>query len=146
MAPYGAMDRCPTVPSHCHSPESNSTWNPHEKNQYNAFENDTFKINPTTQRTVSQNKSPCPSVFWPCHPLHLQHYSDVIMGAKVSQITSLTTVYSSGYSGTDRGKHQSFALLAFVRRICWWRPVTRKLVPFDAVIMKFNLIHKRVWS
>ena len=45
------------------------------------------------------------------------HYSDVIMGAIASQITSLTIVYSTVYSSADQGKHQSSALLAFVRGI-----------------------------
>ena len=41
------------------------------------------------------------------------HYNDVIMGAIASQITSLTTVYSTVYSDADQRKHQSFASLAF---------------------------------
>ena len=36
------------------------------------------------------------------------------MGAIASQITSLTIVYSTVYSGTDQKKHQSSASLAFV--------------------------------
>ena len=71
------------------------------------------------------------------------HYNDVIMGAIASQITSLTIVYSTIYSGTDQGKHQSSASLAFVRGIHRWPvvnsphkwPVTRKMFPFDDVIM-----------
>ena len=43
------------------------------------------------------------------------------MGTMVSQIISLTSVYSIGYSGADKKKHQSSASLAFVRGI---RPVT----------------------
>ena len=35
------------------------------------------------------------------------HYSDVIMSAMVSQITSLTIVYLTVYSGADQRKHQS---------------------------------------
>ena len=53
-------------------------------------------------------------------PLHfplLFHYVDVIMGAIASQIASLTIVYSTVYSGADQRKHQSSALLAFVRGI-----------------------------
>ena len=42
------------------------------------------------------------------------HYSDVIMDAIASQITSLTIVYSTLYSGADQSKHQSSASLAFV--------------------------------
>ena len=45
------------------------------------------------------------------------HYNDVIMGAMASQITSLTTVYSTAYSDADQRKHQSSASLAFVRGI-----------------------------
>ena len=70
------------------------------------------------------------------------HYNDVIMGAIASQITSLTIVYLTVYSDTDQRKHQSSASLAFVRGIHrrpvnsphkW--PVTRKVFPFDDVIM-----------
>ena len=66
------------------------------------------------------------------------HYSDVIMGAMASQITSLTTVYSTVYSGADQRKHQSSASLAFVRAVHQWPmnsphkgPVTRRMFPFD---------------
>ena len=73
---------------------------------------------------------------------HPDHYGDVIMGAMASQITSLTIVYSTVYSDADQRKHQSFASLAFLRWIHrgpvnslhkW--PVTRKMFPFDNVIM-----------
>ena len=59
-----------------------------------------------------------------------------------SHITSLTVVYSIVYLGVDQRKHQSSASLAFVRGIHrgpvnspnkW--PVTRKMFPFDDVIM-----------
>ena len=69
-----------------------------------------------------------------------QHYSDVIMGAMASQITCVSIVCSSG---GDQRKHQSIASLAFVRGIHRWLvvsphkgPVTRKMFPFDDVIMK----------
>ena len=42
------------------------------------------------------------------------HYNDVIMGAIASQITSLTIVYSTVYSGADQRIHKSYASLAFV--------------------------------
>ena len=70
------------------------------------------------------------------------HYNDVKMGAIASQITRLTIVYSTVYSGADQRKHQSSASLAFVRGIHrgpvnpphkW--PVTRKMFWFDDVIM-----------
>ena len=60
----------------------------------------------------------------------------------MSQITSLTIVYSTVYSGADQRKHQSPASLAFVPVIHRWPvnsphkwPVTRKMFPFDDVIM-----------
>ena len=70
------------------------------------------------------------------------HYGDVIMGTIASPITSLTIVYSTVYSDADQRKHQSTASLAFVWGIHrgpvnsphkW--PVTRKMFPFDDVIM-----------
>ena len=77
-----------------------------------------------------------------CHAINCRHYSDVIMGSIASQITSLTIVYSSVYSGEDQRKHRSFASLAFVwgihRRTVnspHKGPVTRKMFPFDDVIM-----------
>ena len=42
------------------------------------------------------------------------NYDDVIMDSMLSQITSLTIVYSAVYSGADQRKHQSSASLAFV--------------------------------
>ena len=73
------------------------------------------------------------------------HYSDVIMGTVASQITSLTIVYSTVYSGAAQRKHQSSASLAFVWGIHRWPvdspykwPVTRKMFPFDDVIMSFG--------
>ena len=69
------------------------------------------------------------------------------MGAMASQITSLTFVYSTDYSGADQRKHQSSASLAFVQGIHrlpvnsphkW--PVTREMIPFDDVIMRDRLI------
>ena len=48
------------------------------------------------------------------YPTHAYHYDDVIMGVVASQITSLTIVYSTIYSGADQSKHQSSASLAFV--------------------------------
>ena len=65
------------------------------------------------------------------------------MGAIASQITSLTVVYSTVCSDAEQRKHQSSASLAFVRGIHrgpvnpphkW--PVTRKMFPFDYVIME----------
>ena len=47
------------------------------------------------------------------------YHNDVIMGAMASQITSLTIVYSTVYSGADH-RHQSSASQAFVRGIHRW--------------------------
>ena len=80
------------------------------------------------------------------------------MGAIASEITSLTIVYSTVYSDADQSKHQSSASLAFVREIHrgplnfphkW--PVTRKMFPFDDVIMGMALAlvleynYLRIW-
>ena len=69
------------------------------------------------------------------------------MGTMASQITSLTIVYSTLYSGADQRKHQSSASLAFVWGIHrgpvnsshkW--PVTPKMHPFDDVIMSMQRV------
>ena len=54
-----------------------------------------------------------------CSP-NLVHYSDVIMGAIASQITSLSIIRSTVCSGAGQRRHQSSASLAFVRGIHWW--------------------------
>ena len=79
------------------------------------------------------------------------HYIDVIMSAMVSQLTSLTIVYSTVYSGADQREHQSSASLAFVRGIHRWPvnspqegPVTQKMFPCDDVIMRSE--KKETWS
>ena len=69
-----------------------------------------------------------------------EHYNDVIMSEMASQITSLTIVYSTVYSGLDQRKYQSSASLASVRGIHRspvnsLHKVTRKMFPFDDVIM-----------
>ena len=78
--------------------------------------------------------------MWACNV----HYNGVIMRAMSSQITSLTMVYSTVYSGADQRKYQRSASLAFVRGIHRWPmdslrkwPVTRKMFPFDDVIMYY---------
>ena len=64
------------------------------------------------------------------------------MTTTASQMTSLTVVYSTVYSDADQSKYQSSASLAFVLEIHrgpvnfphkW--PETRKMFPFDDVIM-----------
>ena len=58
------------------------------------------------------------------------------MSAMASRIISLTIVYSTVYSYADQRKHQSSASLAFVWGFPPHKgPVTRKMFPFDDVIM-----------
>ena len=64
------------------------------------------------------------------------------MSEMASQITEVVIVCSIVGSGADQRKHQSFASLAFVQGIHRWPvnsphkgPVTRKMFPFDDVIM-----------
>ena len=47
----------------------------------------------------------------------IPHYNDVIMSAMASQITGVSSVYSTICSDEDQRKHQSSASLAFVRGI-----------------------------
>ena len=79
------------------------------------------------------------------------HYCDVIMNTIASQITSLTILYLTVNSGTDQRKHQSSASLAFVRGIHrrpvnspHKGPVTRKMFPFDDVIMMSYRLYTRL--
>ena len=53
-----------------------------------------------------------------------EHYSDVMMSAMASQITSLTIVYSTVHSGTDQRKHQSSASLWGEFTSNRWIPLT----------------------
>ena len=82
----------------------------------------------------------CCAMEWPFASIvqnFCKHYGDFLMGTVASQITSLTIVYSTIYSGAGQRKHQSSASLAFVRGIHrrpvnslhkW--PATRKMFPF----------------
>ena len=69
------------------------------------------------------------------------------MNTVASQITSFTIVYSTVYSDADQRKYRSSASLAFVRGLHrrpvnspheW--PVTRKVFPFDDVIMDIDWV------
>ena len=73
------------------------------------------------------------------------------MGAIASQITTFAIVCSTVYSEADQRKHQSSASLAFVWGIHWWPvnsphkwPVTRKMFPFDDVIMSQQTPYGRI--
>ena len=78
------------------------------------------------------------SIFPAMHHWTTWHYVDVIMGAMTSQITSLKSVYSTVYSGTDQSN---------IKSLCHWLcvgnspvnsphkwSVTRQMFPFDDVI------------
>ena len=74
--------------------------------------------------------------------IFFRRYGDVIMSAKMSQITSVSIVYSTVYSNADQRKRKSTASLAFVRGIHRGTvnsphkgTVTRKMFPFDDIIM-----------
>ena len=76
----------------------------------------------------------------------VSHYNDIITNAMAFQITGDWIVCSTASSGVDQRKHQLSVSLAFVSGIHRWPvdsphkgPVTRKMFPFDDVIMgKFN--------
>ena len=64
------------------------------------------------------------------------------MSAMAFKITGISIVCSIVGAGAEQRKHQSSALLAFVRGIGRWtvnsptkRPVTPKMFPFDDVII-----------
>ena len=86
---------------------------------------DTKTRRPCDVIVISENVA---TTLWRNSDSITSYYNDVIMRAMASQITSLTTVYS--------------ASLAFVRGIRRWPvnsphkgPVTRKMFPFDDIIM-----------
>ena len=75
------------------------------------------------------------------------HYSD-IMGSMASQITSLTIVYSTIYSGADQRKHRGSTSLAFVWRFHQWPvnsphkwPVMWKMFPFDDIMVHGQIMY-----
>ena len=68
------------------------------------------------------------------------------MSVIASQIIGVWILYSTVCAGANQRKHQSSASLAFVRGINRWPmksphkgPVTRKLFPFDDVIMNHTI-------
>ena len=96
----------------------------------------------TTKHKKMRSVCIIPGMYCSSHCGHIWYYSEVTMGAMASQITRLTIVYSTVYSGADQTKHQRSVSPAFVRGIHRWPenslhkgPVTRKMFPFDDVIM-----------
>ena len=79
---------------------------------------------------------------WPCWEMIKNNFSDVIISTMASQITGVSIVQTTVLSGADQRKHQSSAILAFVRGNHQWPvkpppkgPLTRKMFPYDDVIM-----------
>ena len=81
------------------------------------------------------------------------HYTDIIMSTMVSQTTGVRIVNSTVCLDVDQRKHQSSAWLVFLGSIHRWPvnsphkgPVTRKMFPFDCVIMIDGQMSKRYIS
>ena len=84
---------------------------------------------------------------WICYivSVHmLTHSIDIIMSTVMSQITSVSIVYSTVCSGADQRELRSCASLAFVRGIYRWPvnaphkgPERREMVLFDDVVMEW---------
>ena len=75
------------------------------------------------------------------------------MGAMASQIVSSLLLTHPFIQGADQRKHQSSASLAFVRGIHRWPmnsphkwPVTRKMFPFDDVIMTVYISSRKTYT
>ena len=84
--------------------------------------------------------------------ISIQHYSGIIISSMASQITGISVVYSTICSGAHKRKHQSSASLTFVKEIHRWPgtsphkgPETRKMIPFDEVIMICILLYHALW-
>ena len=118
-------------------------------------QNRSHVVNPQTPQVQPMANSPAEYPSWSYKSgikesdVNMFHYDDIKMGTTASQITSLTTVYLTVYSDADQRKHQSSASLVFVRGIHRWPvnsphkwPVTRKMSPFDDVIMQINIIQE----
>ena len=110
-------------------------------------ENDDHKPNMPAEAWIYRLYCQCNPILYSYNHWPRKHYNDVITIAMASQITSLTIVYSTVYSSADQRKHQSCASLAFVWGIHRWPvssphkgPVTRKMFPFDDVIMSFHIL------
>ena len=89
-------------------------------------------------------KYSCTNIFHrrsPCTFYHnILHYNDVIMSAMASQITSLMIVYSIVYSRRRSKKTSKLRVTGPLWPNDKW-PVTRKMFPFDDVIMWIKTIH-----
>ena len=96
-----------------------SIWVPVDKYRSQWYRQYRYAALPVMTRNFDENTDLCicPCACWWTSTLRTNtytgtmmtnfrsHYSDVIMGAMTSQITSLTIVYSSVFSGTDQREH-----------------------------------------
>ena len=64
------------------------------------------------------------------------HYNDITTSVMVSQITGLAILYSTVYTSADQRKNQSSALPVFAVNSPHKGLLTRKMFPFDDVIMQ----------
>ena len=87
------------------------------------------------------------------HPGTLDQYYSDAMGAMAFQITGVSIVCSTVWSGTDQRKHQNSASLAFVKGIHRWpvdsphkRAVTQKMFSFGDVVMHLHNMYGRICS
>ena len=102
-----------------------------------------WNMNHTTNILLEKMRLKMSSVIWRSFYSSSYHYNDMIMSAMASQITAISIICSTVCSCADQRKHQSSALLAFVRKIERWPvdsphedPVTRPF-SFDDVIMEY---------
>ena len=93
---------------------------------------------------ITQQLTSLSSLFiWAMHPrIMMGHYSEVIVSAVSSQISSVLIVCSTVCPGADQRKHQSCALLAYVREVHRWPmispqkgPVTWKMYQLGDVMI-----------
>ena len=105
-----------------------------EKKTIVRIQNTDKKIHNLWWHVCSQWKRAIAQKAFP-EPLNQKYISETdIYKFTDLQITNLTIVYSTVYSSADQRKHQSSASLASVNSP-HKEPVTRKMFPFDGVIM-----------
>ena len=81
----------------------------------------------TDEEVTSKDHVGCLTWRWHTVEGGLIHYSDVILSAMETQITSVSIIYVRICSGADQRKHQSFASLTFVGEFTGdrWIPHTK---------------------
>ena len=127
----------------CHWPDSNFKETVQGIYPWYEFENDKLKLHPYVPESNEFKHALVGRAALGSVSIKRDlHYSDVIMNAVACPITSLRIVNPTDYSGADQRTHQSSASLAFVGGIHRGPvhsprkgPVTRKMFPFDDVII-----------